>query len=293
MMNDEWGSEYARIFIIHHSAFITFFLLRSQTPAPQDFGDAPRLRDAAARRERLDGVEDLADRADARLVQVRDEAFQKLARARAVFRVDFEPRVNERADEPGPDRALVVGGVARLQVAVVGRLELRVVGRERAQADGRQELLPRDFEHRLPALAFEHRVFERDGEELVGPAGRVVPALLLPALDHVVEVAATLVPEALVEGAAAALGVRAEFLRRLLAAGLARPAFEQAERVVPERVDLDGLAAPRRHDPAVALRVHPRQLIAFRALHEQTVPRVDVDAEASPFEVTLYDVVHL
>ena len=46
MMNDEWGSEYARIFIIHHSAFITFFLLRSQTPAPQDFGDAPRLRDA-------------------------------------------------------------------------------------------------------------------------------------------------------------------------------------------------------------------------------------------------------
>src|ERR1043165_3945871 len=49
-------------------------LLRSQNPAPQNFRDAPGLRDAAARRERRDGVEDLADRADARRVEVRDEA---------------------------------------------------------------------------------------------------------------------------------------------------------------------------------------------------------------------------
>src|ERR1051325_11430171 len=118
--------------------------LGSENPAPQDLGDAPSLRDAAARRVGLDGVEDFADGADAGLVQVRREAFQELARARAVFGVGLEPSVYEGADEPSPDRALMVGGVARLEVAVVGRLEVGVVGRERAEADGRQELFARD-----------------------------------------------------------------------------------------------------------------------------------------------------
>src|ERR1043165_4664247 len=207
--------------------------------------------------------------------------------------MDSEPGVNERADEPGPDRALMIGRVARLQVAVVGRLELRVFGRERAQADGRQKLRARDFEHRLPARLVEHGMFEREREELVGTARGVFLAVLLPALDNVVEVAALRVPEALVEGAPAPFGVPGKLARALLVAGLARPVFEQTERVVPECVDLDGLAAPRRDDPAVALRIHPGQLITFRALHEQAVLRVDVDAEARAFEVALADVVHL
>src|ERR1041385_5163915 len=132
----------------------------------------------------------------------------------------------------------MIGRVARLQVAVVGRLELRVVGRERAQADGRQKLLARDFEHRLPARLVEHGVFEREREELIRTARGVFLAVLLPALDNVVEIAALRVPEALVEGASASVGVPGKLARALLFAGLARPAFEQAERVVPERVDL-------------------------------------------------------
>src|SRR3712207_7178918 len=55
-----------------------------------------------------------------------------------LFRSDFEVGVDEGADEPAPDRALMVGGVARTKVAVVGRLELGVVGRERAQAEDRK-----------------------------------------------------------------------------------------------------------------------------------------------------------
>src|SRR6185503_13345728 len=43
------------------------------------------------------------------------------------------------------------------------------------------------------------------------------------------------------------------------------PIGEQAQRVVPERVDLDGLAASRRHDPLADLRIHPRELEAWSA----------------------------
>ena len=49
--------------------------------AAQHLGDAPRLRDAAARRERRLGVEDLADRADARFVEVRARSRRAAARA--------------------------------------------------------------------------------------------------------------------------------------------------------------------------------------------------------------------
>ena len=71
---------------------------------------------------------------------------------------------------------------------------------------------------------------------------------------------------------------------------LAHPALEQAERVVPERVDLDRLAAPRRHHPAVALGVHPGELVALGALAEQAVRRVDADAEARAAQVVVDDV---
>src|SRR5215204_1461568 len=127
--------------------------LRGQRPATQNLRHAPGLRDTAARVEGRDGVEDFADRADARFVQMREEAFEEAARARAVFRVDFEPRVHERADEPAPDRPLMIGRVARLQVAVVGRLKVWMVGRERAQPRRRQKLLPHHLDDRLPPFA--------------------------------------------------------------------------------------------------------------------------------------------
>src|SRR4051794_3077768 len=114
-------------------------LLRSQSPTAQDLRDAPSLRDAAARRVWLDGVEDFANRADASLVQVRHEAFEEPTRALAVFRISLEPSVYERADEPSPDSALMVGRVAREKVAVIRRLKVGMIRRERAKPDGRQK----------------------------------------------------------------------------------------------------------------------------------------------------------
>ena len=87
----------------------------------EHFGDAPRLRDAAARNVRRLGVEDLADRAHARLVEVRLETIEQRARTGAVLGMQLQPRVDEGPNQPGPDGALMVRGVARPQVAVVLR----------------------------------------------------------------------------------------------------------------------------------------------------------------------------
>ena len=95
------------------------------------------------------------------------------ARARAVVGVDACSQASTNGPiSQRPDRALVVGGVARAQVAVVVRLVVGVAGRERAQADRRQQALARP--RRAPAaqrVAVEHRVRQRDREELVR-AGR-------------------------------------------------------------------------------------------------------------------------
>ena len=108
------------------------------------------------------------------------------------------------------------------------------------------------------------------------------------AVDDVVEVAAFVVPEARVERFARARR-RLVDLRRHRVAFLAQPVGKQHQRVVPERIDLDGLASPRRHDPAIHLRVHPRQLDAFLALPQQAVGCIDADAEPRPLHMMLDD----
>src|SRR4051812_39794174 len=90
--------------------------------AAQGFGDAPGLRDAAARREWRLGIEDLVDRADAALGKVLLEAAEETACFRASFGMDLEPGVDERADQPSPDGALVIGRVAGAQIAEIARL---------------------------------------------------------------------------------------------------------------------------------------------------------------------------
>ena len=71
---------------------------------------------------------------------------------------------------------------------------------------------------------------------------------------------------------------------------VAQPIREQAKRVVPERVDLDRLAAARGHHPITDFRIHPGQRVTLRPLGEETVLRVDLYAEAGAFEVMPYDV---
>src|SRR5262249_31377799 len=75
------------------------------------------------------GVEDLANRADARVVQVIDKALQQRPRRRRIVRVQLQPGVDVGANEPCPDRSLMIRGVASPQVAVVLRLVVGMVRR--------------------------------------------------------------------------------------------------------------------------------------------------------------------
>ena len=75
-------------------------------------------------------------------------------------------------------------------------------------------------------------------------------------------------------------------LERVSSIALERPTplREQPHRVVPERVDLHGLAATGRHDPITHLRVHPCEREVRRALRQQTIT-VHADTEARTSEV--------
>src|SRR3954466_13088835 len=84
---------------------------RRLQPAAQHLGHAPGLRDATARRVRLARVEHFADRADPVLVHAFGKPLEEFARVGVLAWMDFEPRVDERPDEPGPDRALMVSAV--------------------------------------------------------------------------------------------------------------------------------------------------------------------------------------
>ena len=103
---------------------------------------------------------------------------------------------------------------------------------------------------------------ERDGEDLVGPQAASSPVL---AVDDVVEVApASYQKRSLNEARTRSARSRDRVAAARCPALDLEPVGEQAQRVVPERVDLDRLAAPRRDDPVADLGVHPGQLIAGR-----------------------------
>src|SRR6266571_9514253 len=86
-------------------------------PAPQHFSDAPRLRDATAGQVRFVRIKNFADCAKSIIAQVDRESFEKFTGASLVVRVNFQPGVDERSDQPCPDRALVISAVARAEVA--------------------------------------------------------------------------------------------------------------------------------------------------------------------------------
>src|SRR4051794_14479896 len=88
-------------------------------PASQHFGDAPRLGDASARQVRRVGIEYFADLADARLVEPLIESGEQFAEGRAIGAGQLQRRVDVRADQPRPDGALMIRGVARPQIAIV------------------------------------------------------------------------------------------------------------------------------------------------------------------------------
>ena len=90
----------------------SFLILGSLHKAAQYFRDTPSLGDAAARGERWLGIEDFADRADAGFSEMRLKAVEETPRRRMIIGVNPEPSIDERADQPSPYRALMVGSIS-------------------------------------------------------------------------------------------------------------------------------------------------------------------------------------
>ena len=64
------------------------------------------------------------------LLLYNNERVDEAESACIVAGVHFQPGVEERSDEPGPDRTLMIGGVACAKIAVICRLVGRMIGRE-------------------------------------------------------------------------------------------------------------------------------------------------------------------
>src|SRR5439155_2600602 len=110
---------------------------------------------------------------------------------------DAEPRLDERAHEPRPDRPLMVRAVALADAALVAGPVSRLVGRERAESERRQQPCLDGIDDAAGALSLEHRERQApDGEDLVRAEGAIYGAAPVVDVDHVVEAAARLIPEA-------------------------------------------------------------------------------------------------
>jgi hypothetical protein len=69
--------------------------------------------------------------------------------------------------------------------------------------------------------------------------------------------------------------VMIKHIKGFVSAQSTQPIRQQAERVVPERIDLDRLAAARSHHPIADLRIHPGQRVTLRPLGEEPVEAQD------------------
>src|SRR5207302_9092895 len=139
-------------------------------PGAQYFRYAPRLCDATAGHVWFTRVKDLADRTDAVVAQMDWESLKKFARRRPIVRMNFEPSVDEWPDQPGPNRSLMIGAIARTQIARINWFVIGTVWRKCPQADRRNQFLLDNFHNRFPMSCIKHGMIERDGEQLVGPA---------------------------------------------------------------------------------------------------------------------------
>src|SRR6185437_11025883 len=133
----------------------------------QNFSYAPRLCATAAGGERRLRIENFADLPRARLRQLPFESLQKSPRGREIPWMDFQPRINERSNQPCPYRALMIGGVASAKIAIISRFEVPVSRGKRSQPYRRQQLLFHYLQHRVPARFVENRMVQRDRKDLI------------------------------------------------------------------------------------------------------------------------------
>ena len=198
----------------------------------------------------------------------------------------LEEGISVNAEEPWPDRALMVASAALRGASRVVRAEGRIIGRERAQAEGREELSPRNSHDPLRLLRLENREGQGRREQLVGTHGIVRAAVLLTA-PYVAQ-GAVREQEAFPED-------RPHGGKVLRAAGIGILPLQgdvvgQGQSIVPQGFDFHRIAVARRDGPAVNLHVHPGEL-GVRRSHVQETAFVRGDEENASLSVGVDDAV--
>lgn len=106
----------------------------------QYFADRPGLGYGAMRREGWFAFENFAECTEAVHVNRNSQGFEK-AHGFGAVAVDAQVREHERSQQPAPDRALMIGGIAILGSAGVVALVSGLAGGEAAQPIGREQML--------------------------------------------------------------------------------------------------------------------------------------------------------
>ena len=127
---------------------------------------------------------------------MRLKADNEFAALLATIGVDAQPGIRERSDQPGPDRPLMIGSVARTQVAVILRFIIRMSGSQRPQSERGQQTILDGVQHGLPMFRSKDGMRQRNGEYLIGSAGGIVAIF---AIDDIEQSLLRRTPESLIE----------------------------------------------------------------------------------------------
>ena len=84
------------------------------------------------------------------------KAGKKIAGHLRFVRMHFQPGIDKRSDQPGPDGALMIGGVAGSRSPSYFGLIVWLARSQRAQSHGREQPLDHVADHRGPAGLIEH-----------------------------------------------------------------------------------------------------------------------------------------
>src|SRR5690349_5268100 len=257
----------------------------------KQFAYAPCLGYTSPGLIRRIGVSDFRDLPECSHAEMFFECFQQesglTARLPAPL-VDFDIGRNVGTDQPGPHRSLMIGGIPLNNAAFIAWPIARVPGRQASQAERSEQLaLDHLYDPPLP-LRWEHAVMQADREDLVRP----YRGIAMFTVDHVVQTAGLRVPELSVEAVFRVLGKLVQKHLRSRVAELVRKIAQNAERVVPERLNLDGFARPGSNNPVADLSVHPGELDAGFTTRQKAIA-VETNAITSTSSMPLDDFLQL
>src|SRR5437762_3222253 len=130
------------------------------------------------------------------LVQWWKKSRARLLSCGSVRTMHTHPCFNQWANQPGPDRTLMINRISCARAALIVRRVSRFAGSERAQTDRRKQ---KHF-HRIdnPTRFLFRQQRERqpaDGEDLVRPKCKINYTRLMIAIDHVGQITGMFVPE--------------------------------------------------------------------------------------------------